>query len=689
MLSANIIEPSGRITLRNNILVSSNTEVGQTGYACRSYTYETPIRLNRVYYYRFSYKYTTTNQVPTQVSMYAVGDMKPCGAQLTPSTSYQTASAIYTCVFADSGWFVWNGSIFGSKWMSSIYQMPSSGISGVTGYTKDLICYDVTDLYTILQVNGIVTNTTALKTWCDSNLEWKACGVDYDITSKVSTTVNGVKTKDAVVYGELVEADGMCQYAANDTFKTIANTYFDDSNSLNVYNNKANGTVTHTREIDTSNPFYPTHKYVIKIITDGTASPGLGGFHRTWQSRANEVVIEKVIAKIPEGYSLAANHNTCGTGYTYTYLSDMKGTGKYEEYSVLYKCGSSGTFSTSGFLSVYATGSSSTTSVTWYVAYVQFCDITDKEDLMNFTALPGKANVRNSYVFTSYVDSMNLFTNGDGSNTEMVLGNNSLLSWDKTAISGNAKASIVQGVSSSNVDQSYRATSLIPFDSTGRYKISFWIKAPSTLTNNLWCAIKYFNSSGQVYNANNLLYVTGTKTTLTADLNSGDTQIQVASNANWVSKYYSYLSFRNGYSAIYYQSMCSSKFNPNGSTGVVKGTSGSNIILLNSAYSGTTMKTGQVICEGYANYTYQYIATLSDATNDWVYKTIYIGNDGYNWDGAGSVWQSIPHGARYISFMPNVNYCTDKVYISDFRIEEVGKFPREKQDGVVQLKKLS
>ena len=37
----------------------------------------------------------------------------------------------------------------------------------------------------------------------------------------------------------------------------------------------------------------------------------------------------------------------------------------------------------------------------------------------------------------------------------------------------------------------------------------------------------------------------------------------------------------------------------NGSTGIVKGTSGSNIILLNTAYTGSTIPSGTAIVESY------------------------------------------------------------------------------------------
>lgn len=54
-------------------------------------------------------------------------------------------------------------------------------------------------------------------------------------------------------------------------------TFWKGNNSTGVYNNSGNGMVTVTRQQDTSAP--NDSKYVLKIQTNGTASPGNGGFY--------------------------------------------------------------------------------------------------------------------------------------------------------------------------------------------------------------------------------------------------------------------------------------------------------------------------------------------------------------------------------------------------------------------------
>jgi hypothetical protein len=150
-------------------------------------------------------------------------------------------------------------------------------------------------------------------------------------------------------------------------------TFLVGSNNVVVYNNSGNGTVTHTREAKQSdNPFAEaTHN--IKIVTNGVASPGAGGFCQLIQPRASAMFVQRIIAKIPVGYNIVHGSDDCGDGATHTWLTPTDGTGTFQEYILVIKCGASGTFSTSGY--IYISGPDNT-SVTWYVAYAAVFDFT-------------------------------------------------------------------------------------------------------------------------------------------------------------------------------------------------------------------------------------------------------------------------------------------------------------------------
>ena len=136
-------------------------------------------------------------------------------------------------------------------------------------------------------------------------------------------------------------------------------------NSVKVYNNSGNGTVTHTRVAMTT----PVGSYALKITTNGTATPGLGGFYFGTQSAANEVFVTKIIAKIPTGYNINFQSNATGTGGSARWLTSQAGTGDWKEYILEVTCGSSGTFSSTNFYNLSGTAATSASPVTWYVAY--------------------------------------------------------------------------------------------------------------------------------------------------------------------------------------------------------------------------------------------------------------------------------------------------------------------------------
>jgi len=120
-------------------------------------------------------------------------------------------------------------------------------------------------------------------------------------------------------------------------------------------------------------------------------------------------------------------------------LSSAAGTGDWEEYSVLYKCGTDGTFSSGGHIAI--TGSNNT-SVTWYLAYVNDCDITSDENLKNYSILKNKTKIKNGYLFDKEINCSNILPNGDCFKQE-----NSMLpngwSYDTSDYAGNSKCSLV------------------------------------------------------------------------------------------------------------------------------------------------------------------------------------------------------------------------------------------------------
>lgn len=130
----------------------------------------------------------------------------------------------------------------------------------------------------------------------------------------------------------------------------------------------------------------PTSSKHCMKITLGTGSfTASCGFVQSVDSRANAIFVQRFIAKLPIGYEFVKASNSIGTGSNDEFISSTKGTGNYEEYVRVTRCGSSGTFNNGGYVYVRAVDSSSATPtdsnpVIFYVASCTTYDVTESSD---------------------------------------------------------------------------------------------------------------------------------------------------------------------------------------------------------------------------------------------------------------------------------------------------------------------
>lgn len=141
-----------------------------------------------------------------------------------------------------------------------------------------------------------------------------------------------------------------------------------ESHGINVYNNKNNGSVTHTYVPDASDKDKYSNDYIKITKTSTAAEPGLGGFSRTRTAELNTTYYHTFYAKLPTGYYFSRHQNTMPTGTVFEWLTDTKGTGAWKLYSYKITMGSSGTTGqTFGYIAANADSGSSTATVTWYL----------------------------------------------------------------------------------------------------------------------------------------------------------------------------------------------------------------------------------------------------------------------------------------------------------------------------------
>lgn len=168
--------------------------------------------------------------------------------------------------------------------------------------------------------------------------------VEGKIELKVSSTTyeNGIKRTETI--SKLLSNSEM--------YSSFTDVNFSNgSNNLKAYDNYGSGQVTLDVIVDIEAP-NSTHKVLrVKSVGTGT-SPGAGGFYFGIETDKNRVLIFRFTAKLAEGKTIEFASNPAGTGYQYEWLTRRSGTGKWEEYIVAVYCGSTGTFSTTGFFYV-------------------------------------------------------------------------------------------------------------------------------------------------------------------------------------------------------------------------------------------------------------------------------------------------------------------------------------------------
>lgn len=666
MLADNIIE-RGALRLQNLNSDEALKDIWSNGGAYKVYgiTYTAALIPFHYYYYRATYKYVTTDQSPTWCNLYMQGwdDLAVSIVSNPVANAEYTSSTVNQCL-PMGGVHINTGAILNG---------PKNAINGVTPYVKNVLCYDITDLYNLLLASGDVTDASTMKTWCDANLDFVPGRQYLDISSLLPTGSSTIQMKNGVIIADqIVEPDGMKQYSVSAAIRD--NCWFDDGSGLLIYNSK-NSTVTHTRvsAAEQGSPFAHEHPYVLKIETNGEAGPGAGGFIANHMSAANKVFIERFVAKVPIGYTVRANYNLQGDNARVRFITSNIGTGKWEEYAILYRCGSTGTFHNGGH--VYISGPDNT-SVTWYLAYANNCDVTGHEELIDYTVLPKKHSFRKGRAFAKEFDCVNLLTNGDGSDQSSGVIPPGW-SYDTEDVAGDAIASIVQPVGALGAQASGGGFfgGWLRIDPCCQYKFSMWVKCKGDMSRFLTALCFSPEDKNAVFYHASTIYIEGTKTTLAADLNTGDTQMTVTSNANWVAHSYSTLGFRSSYYSSYNNLGTLGGYDQ---TGWIAGVSGSNIVTFNKAYTGSTISKGTYVVESFggSNYPYPFMTRDLPTDNTWKYLEAYFGtNDETPWDGRGTGWQRIPADARYLRYRLNMdtNDGTVPIKYADIRITPVSR----------------
>lgn len=244
--------------------------------------------------------------------------------------------------------------------------------------------------------SGVTTGTSGWTTSVQTITATKKYLWNYEVTAY--TDGSSTKSSPVVigVYGEKGDTGAKGDKGA--TGETLSGgkmmfadpTFKSGMNSIVKYSNgtAANKAKLLVERISTSGlADVPTQSgYCIRVTVGAAQSPGHGGVCQGIASRAGAVFVQKIIAKIPSGYTLESISNQMGTGYKHEFLTSRAGTGKYETYLIKTTCGATGSFEGGGH--IYINGGSTPTEASplvWYIAYMTAFDLTADEEALSVT----------------------------------------------------------------------------------------------------------------------------------------------------------------------------------------------------------------------------------------------------------------------------------------------------------------
>ena len=186
-------------------------------------------------------------------------------------------------------------------------------------------------------------------------------------TQKIEQTVTKTEYNNGISKAEMiaryVSTGKMLPEHSDVTFKS-------GLNGLSRYNNAGNDSVTLHRASAPSLAAPNDSGYIAVITCKGAGTPGAGGFYFGNTTRAGAIFLYRFTAMIPSGKTINFSSNAAGDGYTYEFLTSKSGTGKWEDYVCIVRCGASGTFSSTGFFYVDQQG-----TFEWYLAYATCYDV--------------------------------------------------------------------------------------------------------------------------------------------------------------------------------------------------------------------------------------------------------------------------------------------------------------------------
>ena len=295
----------------------------------------------------------TANWSPNTYTIVFNGNGHNGGSTANMSMTYDTSKALTLNSYSKSGYIFsgWSTNKYGTGALYTNGQSVSNLVSNNKGSITLYAQWTPTTQKATVNSNG-------------------GSGANYTTASdNIGRLMSlGIPTKTGYTFNKWTLQSGATGY--------LGTAVFDDPHgAISVYNNSGNGVVTIVKDTTVSH-YYSDYSY--KITTTGAANPAYGGFHRKVDSKANGKFVHVFYARLPKGTYVQNYYNPVGDDAKFTWLTSQYGTGDWQWYAYELQCGSTGSFSTFGYIALNSlTTPTSSNPITWYVGYNQVVDVTN------------------------------------------------------------------------------------------------------------------------------------------------------------------------------------------------------------------------------------------------------------------------------------------------------------------------
>lgn len=341
---------------------------------------------NKYLWYYQTINYTTgnpTNTTPAIIGVY--GDTGGKGAagkgisSVTPQYYLSTSNTTQT----GGSWKTTQ-----DAWSSGKYYWTRDSITwsdGTTTTTTPMLATALNNANSVANNAQTIANQTADKfTWI---VKSGTNSTNFTLTDRTAQLVSDeINLKGLVKFSGLTSSTQKSLSEGKCLFPDL--TFSIGTNNIEKYCNANTATYPNAvkvERIDRQSDTPTSSKHCMRVTLGTGSFTASCGFVQSVDSRANAVFVQRFIAKLPVGYEFVNAINLMGTGSNDEFISSTKGTGNYEEYVRVTKCGSKGTFNNGGYVYVRAINSSSATPtdnnpVVFYIASCTTYDITESSD---------------------------------------------------------------------------------------------------------------------------------------------------------------------------------------------------------------------------------------------------------------------------------------------------------------------